>query len=862
MIGSSLRHYRIEAKLGAGGMGAVYRAMDTHLERSVAVKVLAPGAIGDPDRRVRFIQEAKTASALHHPNIVTIFDISSDEVDANTVDFIVMELVSGHTLEDLIGARGLRPKDAVNYAIQIADALAAAHTAGVVHRDLKPSNIMVTDQGVVKVLDFGLAKMTEAQDVDAFAATEPIDFGPMLTEEGTIIGTVAYMSPEQAEGKYLDSRSDIFSFGSLLYEMLTGKKAFGGESKVSMLSAILLKEPASINTSLIGIPRDLETALQRCLKKDPRRRWQTMADLRVALEEVQDALNLATGPMIAMAEPVMNDRRSGLRKWLVPAVVALLIGAAAGALLTRRFTRIAPPSFQRLTYRRGDVLSAKFAPGGAVVYGAEWDGAPFNLFSVQPGGRESRSLGIPYGLVLSVSSTGEMAILKGVSENGVPGTLARVPYSGGSPRDILEDVVAADWGSDGESLAVSRMVQGRKHVEYPIGKVLMEGDGRAPPFIRISPGGDKVAFFDYDIEVGDHELDLVGANSAKQTLSRGWRAVAGLSWSPDGREIWFSGSRTSEEPALHAVDLSGHERVLMPTPGWVLLLDVNRDGRALVTSTNSRVGIRCLVPGAREERDLAWLDASFLYEISADAKNLLFVELSHGEGRNSAIYIRPTDGAPAVKLGYGNRPTLSPDGKAVLSIRRDAAESHLVIQPTGAGEPRTFPAEGIRYESVEWFADGKRILFTGAEINHKVRTYMRDVEGGPSKPISDEGVRLTRVSPDSRSIVMLHGGKLCLRPVEGGAPKTVATVAPGDAVIRWSADGKHIFLRHDVPETGTLQLQRLNIDTGVKELLSEIHPPEPGAHFQGLATMSADGKSYAYSYQRDLAILYMVSGLH
>ena len=359
-----------------------------------------------------------------------------------------------------------------------------------------------------------------------------------MTEEGVIIGTVSYMSPEQAEGKRLDARSDIFSFGSVLYEMLTGKKAFAGESKVSMLSAIMLKEPPPLSTELTGAPRDLDTVIQRCLRKEPRRRWQTMADVRVALEEVQDGLTSSTGMQAAEAHRPHWRLPGG---WLIPAAIALAVGISGGVVAARKLAHTDPPSYQRLTFRRGDVLSAKFAPGGAVVYGAEWDGAPFNLFSVQPGGRESRSLGIPYGLILSVSSTGELAILKGVSENGQPGILARVPYSGGTPRDILEGVVAADWGPDGEQLAVSRFVQGRKRVEYPIGKVLMEADGRAPPFVRVSQDGERVVYFDYDLEVGDYDLALLTKGSPKQILSRGWRAVAGLMWSPDGREVWFSG---------------------------------------------------------------------------------------------------------------------------------------------------------------------------------------------------------------------------------------------------------------------------------------------------------------------------------
>ena len=526
MIGSSLRHYRIEGHLGAGGMGAVYRARDTHLDRAVALKLLAPGAMANPDRRRRFMQEAKTASSLNHPNIITIFDIDSDEVDGQKVDFIAMELVLGQTLDTLVGQRGLRAKQALEMFVQIADALSAAHAAGIVHRDLKPSNIMVTEQSLVKVLDFGLAKMTEAQQVDSFAATEPLQ---LHTEEGMIIGTVAYMSPEQAEGKKLDSRSDIFSFGSVLYETLTGRRAFPGDSKVAMLSAILCKEPEPLDCALIGAPAELETILQRCLKKDPKRRWQSMADLKVALEELLDQVRAGTA-IAAVARP--KPSAISRRRWLIPALGGLAIGLLPGAYLAQRLLRSEPPSFQRLTYRRGDVAAAKFAPGGNVVYGAEWDGASFSLFSVQPGGRESRSLGIPPALILSVSKNGEMAMLNGADVLGNPGTLARVPFSGGTPREVLENVVAADWGPDGESLAVSRSVEGRKRLEYPIGNVLVEAEGRPPLHLRVSPAGDRVAYFDYDLEAGDYSVTVIGTDRNRQVLSRGWRAVAGRAGRP------------------------------------------------------------------------------------------------------------------------------------------------------------------------------------------------------------------------------------------------------------------------------------------------------------------------------------------
>jgi serine/threonine protein kinase len=272
MIGRTISHYEVLEKLGEGGMGVVYKARDSRLKRFVALKVLPPEKVADPERKQRFVQEARSASALNHPNIVTVYDIDQSA----GVDFIAMEYVEGKTLDGLIGRKGLKLSEALKYAVQIADALAKAHAAGIVHRDLKPANVMVTGDGRAKVLDFGLAKLTETATVspeDLTLTEKP------STELGLIVGTVSYMSPEQAEGKKVDARSDIFSFGSLLYEMLSGRRAFRRDSQALTLAAILHLEPPALPE---GTPSEMERIVARCLRKDPARRFQNMADLKVA----------------------------------------------------------------------------------------------------------------------------------------------------------------------------------------------------------------------------------------------------------------------------------------------------------------------------------------------------------------------------------------------------------------------------------------------------------------------------------------------------------------------------------------------------------------------------------------------------
>ncbi len=772
MIGKSLRSYRIEAKLGTGGMGVVYKAVDSRLGRTAAIKILSTAAL-NADRERRFVQEAKAASSLNHPNIVTIYDIDTQEVDGKPIQYIAMEYVAGDTLDHLIGRNGLRIRDVLKYAVQIADALAAAHAAGIVHRDLKPSNVIVTPQGVVKILDFGLAKLGEPSGADAYAETLHGEGSP-LTEEGTILGTVAYMSPEQADGKKVDTRSDVFSFGSVLYEMATGQRAFAGGSKLSSLSAVLYKDPQPASQAVVDVPPELDRIISRCLKKDPERRWQSMADVKVALEELREEMDSSKFALQSPAPPGPRSA-SRIRLWTGAGLLAgILLGLGLRISYERRYSPPPePPSYRRLTFRRGDVTSAKFAPGDTVVYSAEWDGSPSTLFSAQPGNREAQPLALPSARVLAISPSGEMAILLGGEDVG---TLARVPFGGGAPREVLEGVSGADWGPDGESLAVVRALGGKFRLEYPIGTVLYETEKRPPMMPRVSADGKLVAFFDFDVEVGDYALCVIGSNHPRQVLSRGWRAIGALNWSPDNHEVWFSGGQSGGDPALYAVTLSGTQRLVSQTGGMIVMQDVARDGRVLLTTVNSRLGILYLPPNGAAQRDLAWLDSSLMYDLSNDAQSLVFVELSSGQGRNSAIYLRKTDGSPAIQLGYGNRPSLSPDGKWVACIHHVAESSTLMLLPTGPGESRFPKIEGMHFDGVEWFPDNKRILFTGNETGHADPHL--DVRPGnkssrhPSRPKArgERGFRPTASgsSPWTRT-------SYCSRRLAAGIPKPSLT---------------------------------------------------------------------------------------
>lgn len=854
MIGAILRHYRIEAKLGAGGMGVVYRALDTHLDRPVAVKVLPSSAVGDADRRARFEQEAKSASALSHPNIITIYDVDSAEVDGQRVEFIAMQYVAGKTIEQLIGRKGLRLNDALRYAVQVADGLSAAHQVGIVHRDLKPGNVIVDEQGNVKILDFGLAKLTQMEEPDAFAATESVHV-KAETEAGTIMGTVAYMSPEQADGHKVDARSDIFSFGAMLYEMVTGRRAFPGGSKLSTLASVLHREPAPLRPGEDHVPRELERIILRCLRKDPQRRWQNMADVKVAIEGVLEDLET---PKTEIAAPASTNR-FGIRMLVWIALIVLAVGA--GAFIGWRALRSPQPSFERLTYRRGNVAAARFSPDGqTILFSGQWGAEPMTIFSMRAGSRESRSLDLPEGRILSISSTGEMAILIGESLASA-GTLARVPLSGGAPREVLENVNDADWSPDGTKLAVSHTVGQRTRIEYPIGTVLYEKEGRAPTDLRVSPKGDLLVFFEYDDAVGDFAVTLLDLHGKKRVLSRGWRTSQHLAWSPKGNEVWFGAAgKDGVNPGLQAVGLDNKERTLVETPAMMAVDDVSRDGRVLATTEDTRIGISALPPGAQQESDMSWFDASHAYDISADGRSILFLESSYVHQRNAAIYLRKTDGSAAIRLGDGNVPALSPDGKWVSCVISDGPQTRLTLLPTGAGEARSISTEGIHYVRDEWFPDGLHILFTGNESNRPVRSFVQDVRGGKPVPFTAEGTVARAVSPDQKYATIVVGGKLSLIPIAGGEPKNIASLEPDQVVIRWSGDGRYLYLRQ-LEKPYSMKIARLDVATGHQEPWKTLQPPDPvGVRMMDVA-ITPDGSSYAYSFQRDIVTLFLVGNL-
>ena len=451
------------APLGAGGMGEVYRALDSKLGRQVAIKVLPGEFSSDRARLDRFEKEARAASSLNHPNIVTIYEIERTDSGA----WIVMELIEGKTLRDVLVAGPLPIRRLLSLAAQMGDGLAKAHGAGIVHRDLKPENLMVTKDGFVKILDFGLAKLVPSNFEEARGTALPTV--TRATEPGTVLGTVGYMSPEQARGWPLDFRSDQFSLGAILYEMAAGKRAFQRSTAVQTLSAIIQDEPEPLSSAAPKLPASLVWIIERCLAKDPEERYASSKDLARDLAGLRDHVS---GTAERLEAPTLQVRGRVPPLAVLAALLATLaIGLFAGHLIWKTGP-VSHPSYRRLTYRRGTVESARFAPDGQmIVYAAAWDGARKPaLFSVRAESPESLRLALPAGQVESISRGGEMLLLSFLHFStgfARTGTLSQTPLSGSAPRDLLEDIGDADWSPDGSALAVVRAPNWRYRLEFP-----------------------------------------------------------------------------------------------------------------------------------------------------------------------------------------------------------------------------------------------------------------------------------------------------------------------------------------------------------------------------------------------------------
>jgi Tol biopolymer transport system component len=831
-------------------MGEVYRARDGKLNREVAVKVLPESLSDDPETMARFEREAHAVAALNHPNILSIFDFGTHA----GVAYAVMELLEGATLRDKLDAGALPQRRASEIAIQIARGLAAAHEKGVIHRDLKPENVFLTDDGRVKILDFGLAKKLGPSDGATNAPTTPAG-----TEPGTVMGTVGYMSPEQVRGRDVDARSDIFSFGAVLYEMLSGRRAFRGDSAVETMSAILKEEPADLVETGRSISPSLDRIVRHCLEKSPSARFQSAGDIAFDLEALSGT---------SQSQPALAARAGTRDRWRTPAaILAAVVAAVALGLWFGRRAAHPLPSFQQLTFQRGTIVSARFAPDGAtILYGASWNGRPFEVFSVRPESQLSRPLGFT-GDILSISPSSILALSLGrhfFTSFDSSGTLADVSLSGGAPHETLEGVEWADWAPDGKTLAIVRRSEGSDQLEIPAGTPVFRTAGWIG-HPRLSPDGRRIAFLAHPSLIGDiGDVVVMDVRGRELRRSTGWSSIQGLCWSRNGDEVWFTGTRAGGNRFLWALSLSGRERLLANAPGILTIHDAQRD-RALVSLETPRVGMIGAMADAATERDLSYLDWSAARDISPDGRLLLFDENAEGGGPTGSIFVlRAGDPSPA-RIGDGYSIGLSPDAKSALAIPFDQSDRRFLILPTGLGEPRALPPHPGTILGADWTPDGKAILFGSSENGRPSRLKLQDVATGAIRPVTGEGVEILLyahlISPDSK-FVIARGADRALRlyPLAGGDPRPLPRIAPGEQPLRWSEDGASLYVY--TPGALPARVDSVRLSDGRRERWKDLVPADlSGVVFIRAPVITPDGKHYVYSYTRILSELFLVRGI-
>ena len=842
-------------------MGEVYRAHDAKLSRDVAVKVLPAEFGGRPDALARFEREAKAVAALSHPNILAIHDFGTD----GGIAYAVTELLDGETLRDALADGALSPRRAVDYAIQSARGLAAAHDKGIVHRDLKPENIFITADGRVKILDFGLARQDLAGAGAAATLAATLN---SPTEPGTVLGTVGYMAPEQVRGAAVDWRADIFSFGAVLYEMVSGQRAFQRETAAETMTAILredLPEPAAD----APIPPVIDRIVRHCVEKKPEGRFRSAHDLAFALEAV-------TGPpsTSAIAPPPAAVAASARgRSWIVAGLAAALVVAltAAGAMWYGRQTATGvggaslPPQFRQLTFEDTVIESARFAPDGrTVVYTSARAIGESRIKLTRLESPGATALSVPNAMLQSVSSDAEMLVGLNPQRLGAieEMTLVRMPLLGGAPRPVLEHVTFADWGAADGAIAVVHVVGSQQRLEYPIGSVLYQTEGEIG-YLRVSPTGDRVAFLDWPVKNDDRgTVVIVDRKGGRQVISRAWEGVRGLAWSPSGAEVWYTAAAAGSDYDMWAAGPGRPEHRIYSAPGGIVLQDVTRDGKALITRYDRTIHVEGSFDDARAVQDLSWLGDSFAQDISRDGRRILLSHFGQGSSPNYDVYVRGSRDADASRIGEGQGQQFSPDGTAVLAVIH-GPPSRVVIHPIGAGTTRTVPTGNVTVTHGRWFPDGRRLLVIGTEPSKGVRAYVTDVGGTAPRPITPEGItyrgdQIAFADDGSRAAFRSPDGGVMLYATDQAAPVPARGFTAEEIPIGWAGDDRSLLVLEGTPPR---RVVGVDVATGRRTTVRDIAPSNPALIGPSSVFLTPDGRSYVANYQLRRMTVFLVDGL-
>ena len=805
MIGRQLSHYEILERIGEGGMGVVYKARDTHLDRLVAIKILPADKVNNPDRRRRFVQEARAASALNHPGIVTIHDIA----EHNGVDFMAMELVAGRTLDHVVPRGGLRLRSVLDYGMQIADALAAAHAGGIVHRDLKPSNVMVTDHGQVKLLDFGLAKLVErgALPAEARTATSP----PAFTIDGAIVGTIAYMAPEQAEGKSTDPRVDVFSFGAVLYEMVTGERAFQGDSPLSTLTAVLREEPKPIGHAAEGPPRELERIITRCLRKDPDRRWQSMADVRVALRELKEESD-SGAPAITAAAQVRASRSRRILVMAAAAALLLLVAVIAALASRNRSLPSLPsrpgPSVPLTTYRGREQQPTLSPDGNSVAF--TWNGEAednWDIWVALIGGGSPLRLTSDPAMDLGPAWSPDGRSIAFVRVRDDRQTVLVVPALGGPEREVVEVKTRVfgygqnlSWSADSRRLVLAASTQSDSResliaVDVATGETrpILAATSASYMMPAVSPDGRSLAFV--------RRSGALAGQLYVQRISEGLTPVGdprplddqgrlyyGLTWTADGSAVIASWGNTGDigvwkVPLDHP---DRPERISPPGEDWRQpSVSQRQDRLAAARATWDENMWRADLPGPGQPAGTPIsLTGSTRSELNAqfspDGNRIAFESFRSG---TQEVWVADADGRNARQLTtfngvLGGTPAWSPDGQSIaFDMRNAAGNGDVFVAPVRGGATvrlTTDPADDI---VPSWSHDGHWIYFESTRTG-RAEIWKLPARGGQPIQITHGGATYAKESVDGRYLYYSRSenGLRSLRRIETSGGEDVQVI--------------------------------------------------------------------------------------
>jgi eukaryotic-like serine/threonine-protein kinase len=869
--GAKLGSYEILSLVGAGGMGEVYRARDSRLGREVAIKVLPAERMGDEDRRRRFVKEARAASALNHPNIVTIHEIES--ADGN--DFIVMEYVPGKTLAEVIPRQGMRLADVLRVAIPVADAVARAHAFGVVHRDLKPANIVIGSDGTVKVLDFGLAKLVADAESDISGRQTKTEDGAAgaNSRPGTVAGTAGYMSPEQASGRSVDARSDVFSFGSTLYEMATGRRAFAGNSAAETVAAVLREQPKAPSAWAPDLPRDLEKVILRCLQKDPARRFQHMVDVKVELAEI--AQEMESGALSARSGPHTRTR------WVAGALAgALVLAVGGGALWRSRLPEVPSPFVVALTSSPGIETEPTFSPDGNQVAFA-WQGDKqdnWDIYLKLVGSAETRRLTTDGALdrFPSWSPDGRSIAFIRTSRMGGLGTIQLVSPLGGAERKLSDQAVVwgrLSWSPDGRWLATASIPYGLatrpegdgvQLVSLADGSVHALTSPAAPAFHAdpsFSPDGRSLAYasctntLDCHVEVVGLDADAAAKEPARR-LTRETFWMGGLTWAGDGQSVVYDDRRNGR---LWRVVLAGDrppERIEVAGFGAMWPTGAGSRNRLAFERGGDNTDIYRFEAGRPSTVIAASSSQEYSPQFSPDGRRFAFESGRAGEG--DEIWLAASDGSEATRLTHGpgqwqGSPRWSPDGARIAfdSQGRDGRWSVWTIGVDGGSLRRLTSSSGADDNTPSWSRNG-RFVYVNSNRGGTRRIWRVPAGGGPAQRITETPGALPFESMDGRTLFFqgdFSDSPLMALPLAGGRERQLvactgqASLAVGAAGIYYQACGVE----------GDLPLHLFDPATGRDRVIGTLEKPDGGL------TVSPDGKTILYAKQTaggsDLMIL-------